>query len=378
MPEQRPFVEVRKILLERARQRRNPFFEADPAVVEQTLDELQSVDPQLWVETWSARAEPHQARAAAAERAEDGKTAMREYLSAYEFWRLARYPAPNCAPKREAYRASQQMYLKAAHWFDPPLQRVWMPFAARDAEEGQFVIGDLRLPTDKEPPYPVVVHWGGIDSFKEERRAEPYLGRGLASLAVDMPGVGDAPIDGSPDAERQWDAIFDWIAAQPELDPERVAIHGASTGGYWAAKLAHTHRDRIRAAVDHGGPAHHAFQRDWIEQAQTGEYPFELAETLAAAFGGNSYADWLKIAPSLSLLQQGVLDQPCAPLLLVNGVEDSVFPVQDMYLLLEHGSPKTARLFAHEGHMGGAQAVPTIISWLADKLSPGSGQRGSP
>ncbi len=368
MPEPRPFAEVRQILLERALERRNPFFGADPAIVEATLNELQSVEPQVWVETWAARAEPHQARAAAAERAEDAQTAMREYLAAYEFWRLARYPAPNSTPKKEAYRASQQMYLKAAYWFDPPLQRVFIPFQGAD-HEGQFIVADFRVPKHTSPPHPLVVHWGGIDSYKEERRAEPYLVRGLASLAMDMPGVGDAPIDGGPEAERLWDAVFDWIATQEDLDARRVAVHGASTGGYWAAKLAHTHRDRIRAAVNHGGPAHFAFQRDWIDRAQTGEYPFELAETLAAAFGGRSYEDWVATAPGLSLLDQDLLDRACAPLLLVNGVLDSIFPIRDMYLLLEHGEPKTARLFANEAHMGGPQAMATIVEWLAEQLS---------
>src|SRR5690348_560803 len=122
----RPFTEVRQMLLERAREHRNPFFSADPQVVQQALEALESTEPQRWVEVWSEKAAPHQAVAAAAERADDTPTAMREYLCAYEFWRLARYPAPNSAPKREAYRASQQMYLKAAHWFDPPLQRVWI------------------------------------------------------------------------------------------------------------------------------------------------------------------------------------------------------------------------------------------------------------
>lgn len=368
MPEPRPFSEVRQILLERARAGRNPFFHADPATVEQALNSLQSVEPRLWVETWSSLAEPHQARAAAAERAGDAATAGREYQLAYEYWRVARYPAPNSAPKHEAYRASQQLYLKTAHWFDPPLERVWIPFNGR-GEEGQYAIADLRKPSHSSAPHPVVVHWGGIDSFKEERRSEPYLTAGIAALAVDMPGVGDAPLDGSTDAERLWDAIFDWIAGRDDLDASRIGIHGASTGGYWAAKLAHTHRDRIRAAVDHGGPAHYAFQADWIARAQTGEYPFELAETLASAFGARSYDEWVALAPSLSLLDQGVLDRPSAPMLLVNGVQDSVFPIQDMYLLLEHGDPKTARLFADDGHMGGRDAVSAVIvPWLAERL----------
>jgi esterase FrsA len=368
MPEPRPFGDVRRLLLERLALRRSPFSaNVDASAIAQTLEHLESVEPQAWVDAFAALAAPHQAAASVAERAGDTATAARHYLRAYDYWRLARYPAPTSAAKREAYRASQQMYLKATHWLDPPLERVWMPFAGKP-DEGLFAIGDLRKLTQADERQPVVVHWGGIDSFKEERRAEPYLRAGLASLAVDMPGVGDAPLDGSLDAERLWDAIFDWIGSREDLDADRVAVHGNSTGGYWAAKLAHTHRERIRAAVDHGGPAHYAFQPEWIARAQTGEYPFELAETLAAAFGRSSYAEWVGFAQGLSLLDQGILDGPSAPLLLVNGVKDSVFPIQDMYLLLEHGAPKAARFFADESHMGGPQAAEVAIAWLAQRL----------
>ena len=46
-----------------------------------------------------------------------------------------------------------------------------------------------------------------------------------------MPGVADAPLAGSEDAERLWDALFDWIASRPDLDAERIAVLGGSTGG---------------------------------------------------------------------------------------------------------------------------------------------------
>jgi len=93
-----------------------------------------------------------------------------------------------------------------------------------------------------------------------------------------------------------------------------------------------------------------------------------LAETLASAFGGKAYDDWVALAPRLSLLDQGILDRPCAPLLLVNGVQDTVFPIQDMHLLLERGQAKMARFFADEGHMGGSQAIPVIVDWLVRQL----------
>ena len=210
------------------------------------------------------------------------------------------------------------------------------------------------------------------DLEAEERRVERYLKAGMATLSIDMPGVGEAPLAGSEDAERMWDPIFDWIAAKPALDTARVAVVGCSTGGYWATKLAHTHKDRLAAAINHGGPAHFAFTSDWIHQAAHGEYPFELAETLACAFGRATFEDWLGYAPKLSLLDMGLLDKPCAPLLCVNGVDDSVFPIADHYLLLQHGHPKSARFFpgGHMGHGDGWDVTDTLVGWLAGHLKP--------
>jgi pimeloyl-ACP methyl ester carboxylesterase len=358
--------EVREIMLERARELRNPFAYTRYDEVQAVLDRLESLDREAWAAAFGALAEPYEAKAAAAEAAGDSQAARQNYLTAYDYYHVGRYPAPNSPGKLRAYRRSQDNFLKAARYFDPPLERVEMPFQGRPGE-GSVSWGYLRKPKSQQRPALVVV-WGGIDAFKEERRVEEYLAGGLATLTVDMPGVADAPLAGSEDAERLWDAIFDWIATRPDLDAERVGIVGGSTGGYWATKLAHTHRERLRAAVCQGGCIHHAFEADWIAKAQFGEYPFELAETLACAFGRATYQEWGEYSPRLSLLRQGVLDQPCAPLLLINGLHDSVFPIADMYLLLEHGSPKSARFF-NVGHMGNTpQTMPAIVRWLQQQL----------
>ncbi len=230
-----------------------------------------------------------------------------------------------------------------------------------------MIVADLRVPRVTRPA--VVVLWGGIDSFKEERRTDAYVERRIATLAIDTPGTGDAPLAGSEDANRMWDPIFAWLGVREDVDGRRVAVVGNSTGGYWAAKLAHTRRERIVAAVDHGGPAHHAFSPEWIERSAEGAYPFELAETLASAFGLATREEWVAYAPRLSLLAQGVLDRPCAPLLLVDGVDDSVFPIADHYLLLEHGDPKSARFF-RGGHIGEDPRIATTIAdWVAARLA---------
>ena len=363
----RPYPEVRDLLLERARHGRNPFEYVALERAQAILDRLDTLERDRWAATFCEAAEPHLVRAIAAEAAGDLGGAQREYLAAYGLLRVARFPAPNSPLKREAYRRSQEAYLNAARFFDPPLERVEIAYLG-DQAPGATIFAYLRRPK-RTGPVPIVIQWGGIDAFKEERRADPYLAAGMAVLAMDMPGVGDAPIPGSERGEQLWDGVFEWIAAQPGLDERRVAIVGASTGGYWTAKLAHTHRDRIAAAVVHGGAVHFAFKPDWIACASRGEYAFELAETLASAHGRQTAAEWLEFAPRMSLLDQGVLDQPSAPLLLVNGIHDSVFPIEDMYLLLRHGSPKSARLF-ETGHMGhGPDLMPTIITWIAHQLS---------
>ena len=358
--------EVQKELLGRARENRNPFLYTVYDEVAPVIQQLRSVDREEWAKAFSALARPHEERAARAEAAGDAAKARAEYLIAYDCYHVARYPAPNSPGKMSSYRKSQENFHKAARYFDPSVERVEMPFHGRPGE-GSVSVGLLRKPKNVAKA-PVVVIWGGIDAFKEERPSDPYLKVGLATLCIDMPGVADAPIAGSEDGERLWDAVFDWIAQRPDIDSDRIGIIGGSTGGYWATKVAHTHRERIRAAVNQGGPAHFAFTPEWIAKAQRGEYPFELAETLACAFGRRTAEEWVEYSPRLSLLTQGILDRPCAPLLCVNGINDSVFPIADMYLLLEHGNPKSARFYPG-GHMGGGNAQAVIVAWLRDKLA---------
>jgi esterase FrsA len=362
----RPMDEVKKELHERAKHNRNPFLYTVYDEVAPVIDKLGSVDREDWAKAFGALAAPHEERAAKAEAAGAGDGARKEYLIAYDCYHVARYPAPNSPGKLAAYRKSQENFHKAARYFDPPLERVEMPFKGNPGE-GKTSIGLLRKPRGVAKA-PVAVIWGGIDAFKEERPSDPYLKAGLATLCIDMHGVADAPLAGSENGERLWDAVFDYIAGRSDLDADRIGLHGGSTGGYWATKVAHTHAGRLRAAVNQGGPAHFAFRPDWIAKAQRGEYPFELAETLACAFDRSSGEEWIEYAPKLSLLTQGILDKPCAPLLCVNGVNDTVFPIADMHLLLEHGRPKSTRFYP-AGHMGGGNAQAVIINWLKEKLS---------
>jgi esterase FrsA len=364
----RPISELWEMWKPRVKMRIYPFTYARYEDVEKVMTSLTSYDRDNWASAFSSVAKPYEEKAGQEEKEGDTKSAKENYLLAYQYYRLARYPTINSEGKKQAYIKSQEMLLKAARYFDSPIEWVEIPFKPQGNEDNR-IIAYLRVPKTGTKPFPLLFSWGGIDGFKEEQSNDEVLEHGLATLAIDGPGVGDSPLKGSEDAERLFAVVLDWIATRRELNAKKVAIWGYSTGGYWAVKVAHVYKDRITCAVSQGGPVHYAFEPEWINQQEQGEYAFEVFDTLAFAFGKSGYEEWVEYAPKLSLLKQGILDKPCAPLLLVNGVHDSLFPIRDYYLLFEHGSPKCARFF-EAGHMGFTRDTNKIITnWIYEKLS---------
>ena len=90
--------------------------------------------------------------------------------------------------------------------------------------------------------------------------------------------------------------------------------------------------------------------------------------------GTTTLEEFLAAAPRFSLLTMGLLDKPSAPILGVNGKLDDQAPVDDIYLLMEHGKPKSARIYANGHHMGRTPGEPsehitaTIVEWLREQL----------
>lgn len=170
-------------------------------------------------------------------------------------------------------------------------------------------------------------------------------------LLVDIPGTADSPAaPNDPESpDRLWSSVLDWVDEhkdQYDFNPSQVLARGISTGGYYAMRIAHTHADRLLAVVAQGGGSHHMFDPEWIRAQNHMEYPFALAKALAQQFG---YTDVQKYAAGnarerLSLLESGILDNGCTWLLLINGMEDSIFLIEDSILPLQHGRMKDVRL----------------------------------
>lgn len=291
------------------------------------------------------------------------------YQKASGIYFMGRFPCPNHPAKARCAAKERETYVLASRAWASPVERVVIPFEGK-GDEGAEIVALLRRPVGVSKP-PVVVMWGGVDAYKEQMTAasDAFLANGIATVAMDNAGTGESPVRGVPDAERQFLTVFDWVAAQPDLNGSRVACLGRSFGGYWATKLAHVAREKLVAAVTWGGGAHYMFQPEWIEASRYPDsYLMELVETRSLMLGATNDAEYLAYFKRLSLLDQGLLDQPCASLLLVNGKEDKQCPVADISLLIERGSPKSVRLFPG-GHMGlTPQTLPTIVDWITTQL----------
>ena len=361
--------EIKHSLRERLAEGRNPMRWCDKTEATAAIERLTSLDGAHWASVWSASGILFAKAAEAADTRGDAAAAAEAHFQSYAFYFVGRYPCPNHPEKQECARMARQHFLAASRSFDTPLEKFVIPFKGQPGE-GKEIVFYLRKPKGISHP-PVVVNWGGVDGFKEERYAnsKALLAAGMASLAIDMPGTGESPVYGSIDAERQFTPVFEWIRERADLDGESIAVLGSSFGGYWATKVAHTHRRYLKAAVNWGGGVHYNFQRDWVEKSRYADsYLMDLSETRAHALNISTFEEYVAFAPKLSLLDQGLLDQTSAPLLLINGKDDTQVPIQDHYLLLEHGDPKSIRVFPG-GHMGRTPStVPTIVDWLADRL----------
>src|ERR1041385_5120598 len=358
----------------------NPFERVKREDVEQVVSRLSNLEPDLWGKEWGRIGLKYEALAAEQERQGRSKEAGATYYLAYEYFRIGRYPVPSSPEKMNCYKGALRTFLKAAPRMEPPLERVEIPF------EGKKVVGYLQIPKESDRP-PVVMHWGGVDGWKEDRRSnsDGLLRMGLACFTIDMPGAGENPCLGSDlTAERTFSAAINYLETRKDIDGKRIACMGGSFGGYWAAKLAHVEAKRLRGAVNWGAGGHRTFQRERPRPAlplTAWQYlmgPASLLDARAYIFRAKTLEEVLEIAPRLSLKTQGWLDKPSAPLLFVNGKHDDQHPVADIYLAMEHGNPKEARIFADGGHMGRVpgqrndEALRVATEWLKRRLTESS------
>ncbi|EDU44500.1 conidial pigment biosynthesis protein Ayg1 [Pyrenophora tritici-repentis Pt-1C-BFP] len=334
---------------------------SDFAPILASMKASQMREPYNWdtyARTFFPTAQSLYTTATTAEAAGELEKASEYYLRASAVYRIARFPAPRSPLQREAWALGKDACLKGLSLRPHPVERgIGTAYAPGNQNEGDTI---------------PVASMGDGTELTVRKEWNPSRGR-LHPIVLEIPGTGDCPANVSDPTspDRLYSSLFDWVEAQPRLHTKKTAIWAFSTGGYYAIRVAHTHPERLAGVVALGGGCHHMFDREWLDHVNHLEYPFDLADTLAYKWGyGNDVEAFKQEASAkFSLLNDGTLDKPvCARLLLVNGTEDEIFPIDDYYLALQHGMPKEARFVQEKKHMGEPDSFFIILKWLYQLL----------
>ncbi len=377
---ERTIDEIKSEALHRAEVGQYPLIGLDPADLREAFASIHTADKDEWAAAFMHVGDRYANEAQSLEKTDPAK-ANADYVRAWRLYSFGRWPIPASPGKQRCYEKAIAAFLAHARFFDPPLEVVHIPF------EGKEVLGYLRLPKDSNGPVPLVIAVNGLDSRKEDL-AESFaaiLSFGIGFLAVDGPGTGQAPIKVSETSERMFSQVLDYAQSRPEIDKNRIAMHGVSWGAYWATKMAIVERARLRGASAQSPPIDKFFQKDFLMSSLLGnrEYLFDQVPALMNIFESvHSLDEMGDHLPKMSLVYQHLLGKPMAPMLILAGVRDTQVPIEDEYLLLSQGdTPKEAWINPSGGHLGRQVGVwpdprifrEVILPWLVKTLqSPAS------
>ena len=327
-------------------------------------------------------------RQAEAAQADNNTAQARDlFLRAAAVYRIARFPVNRSALSQEAWEKGKAAYERGGDLLDPPSVAVSIPFTHASPAAGDLdaaIPAYLRLPRGARPAggWPVLLFICGLDAYRTDHtpRTQAHVDAGCATLSFEIPGTGDcpaAPADpSSPD--RLMSSVIDWVTANDArygFDPGKIIARGISTGGYYAFRVAHTHAGQLFAVVAQGGGAHHMFDAEWIRAQDQMEYPFALAEALAYKFGyrdadpASAVARYAAEAHRFSLVDSDVIGTPACRLLVINGMEDSIFPIEDSIIVATRGDNQDLIARGNRGHMGNPGAEELLYQWISNAIA---------
>jgi dienelactone hydrolase len=352
-----------------------------------TVKRLEGTEDEAWVPAWSSVAKKFEQAAEEAAARGDRAAARRAFLEAKTYYSLARFPAPyrSGSPicpaemgslKAEAYERYLRCFKRAAEFLDAALETV------RIARGEHEATGYLRLPegASSSKRAPAVLVMCGGDMYKEDREkyAEGALQEGVAALVVDAPGTGQTTFPHAPESIVAWQAALDELSKRPEIDGARLGAFGVSRGGLWVMRLAALdHRVKALISVAPGGVGY------WGTDEERAALRKHVDERSKHWFGPRATRpprktlteeDQRKEFLRWSLKDNGLLEKLTMPMLLINGKQDHLTPIGNLYLALESGPPtgRVARVYPDDGHIAAKNErewAPAAWRWLAGELT---------
>jgi dienelactone hydrolase len=281
-----------------------------------------------WCAAWCARAAIHEELGRSALAGGCNLSAGEHLTRAALCYHFGKFMFVNdMAQMKAAHAKTVECRILALPWLRPPGERVAIPYF------DHTLYGILRRPPGAVRP-PVAILCAGLDSTKEEFDVyeNVYLARGMATLAFDGPGQGEAeyeiPIRG--DFEVPVKAVVDFIATRADLDADRIGIIGVSLGGYYAPRAA-AFEKRIKACVSLSGPF------SWLE---TFDKRNELSrEAFRARSHSKTLEEAREVAKTLTL--EGVARNITCPLYVVGGELDHLTPPHNAQRIAAEASGPT-------------------------------------
>lgn len=313
-----------------------------------------------WCAAWSSRAKVHEDLGREALAAGHFVSAGEHLSRAAVTYHFAKYLFVNdIGQMRAAHRRAVECLTLALPYLDPPGERVLIPY------EGKHLAATLRKPRGTTRP-PLVLMTMGLDSAKEELLTfeDNFLARGMAILAFDGPGQGEAEYDFPirADYEAVTGTVIDWVAAErSDLDRDRIGIWGISLGGYYAPRSAAFDK-RLKACIANCGP--------WDFGALWNSLP----ELTRRAFVARSHAksDEAARQHAHALCLEGVAEKIECPLFVIAGGLDRLCPPQDARRLAAQAKGPVELLVVEDGnhvaHNRFYQYRGRSADWMAARL----------
>jgi dienelactone hydrolase len=212
---------------------------------------VKSYNLESWHKEWTEAATKNQEFAAGFERQDRKQTAHEFYLRAADFYRRAVVYMPDSDPRMlPTFKKLEENFANAWSLVTPPFERVEIAYQGHKLP-ALFWPGRGKAGSK----LPVVFNYGGADGILlrgEDGGASQYTRRGMSFIDVDGPGHGGTlrhhKLYAPPDSERFTKAVVDYLVTRPDVDAERIGLHGSSMGGYSGPRSA-TAEKRLKAVA---------------------------------------------------------------------------------------------------------------------------------
>ena len=226
-----------------------------------------------------------------------------------------------------------------------------------DSFDGLSIPAFVYRPTGGQGRRPVIIDIHGGPEGQSRPGFNPTYQQWVADLGatVIVPNVRGSTgygktyvaLDNGPlrqNSVKDIEALLDWIATQPDLDPERVVVHGGSYGGFMVLASLAAYPERLAGAVDIVGISNFV---SFLENTEGYRRDLRRAE-----YGDERDPAMRAIFEEISPLN--LTDRMTKPLLVIQGANDPRVPRSEAEQIVravrEDGRDVWYLLAMDEGH----------------------------